>query len=83
MCDRPATGGVPASRVVSLLRAEQRADELSAAPHADFVEYRLEMVLDGVGADAKLDDDLGGCPSLKNQFGDAALGGSQAVGGEK
>jgi hypothetical protein len=67
MCDRPTTverGRV--SRGCDSLRAEQRADKLSAAPHADFVEHRLEVVLDSVAADAKLGDDLGGGPSLQD-----------------
>ena len=50
--------GVPCLPLSSL-RAEQGADELSAAPHADLVEHCLEMVLDGVGANPRSTDWLG------------------------
>ena len=69
----------PLGWLLSVSVGDERCGELSPAPDADLVEHGGQVLLDCVGGDVQLADDLAGGLSLQDQCGDAHLRWCEAV----
>jgi hypothetical protein len=69
----------PLGWLLSVSVGDERCGELSPAPDADLVEHGGQVLLDCVGGDVQLADDLAGGLSPQDQCGDAHLRWCEAV----
>ena len=58
---------------------EERCGKLSSAPHAGLIEHRGQVLLDCMGGDVQLADDLTRGVSLQDQGGDTLLRRREAI----
>src|SRR6201987_4392016 len=82
-CGTPAGGGCPPGPLLARAPGEHGGHEVAPAAHAELVESRGQVLLDGVGRDVQFVDDLPGGMPPDDQRDHPGLGSGESIRAEQ